>query len=46
MEVPQGNFLNSYPKQVKMSFFFFYKIRQQEGRTGSVWGVGASWRAM
>jgi hypothetical protein len=23
-----------------MTFLFFYKIREQEGRTGSVWGAG------
>jgi hypothetical protein len=39
MEVPQGN-LSSYLKQEKMSFFFFNKIREQEGRTGPAWGVG------
>jgi hypothetical protein len=29
MEVLQGNPLCSYLKQAKMSFFFFYKIREQ-----------------
>jgi hypothetical protein len=31
-----------------MSFFFFYKIREQEDRTGLVWGGGwgaEGWRA-
>jgi hypothetical protein len=28
----QGNSLYSYPKQTKMSSFFFYKIGEQEGR--------------
>jgi hypothetical protein len=23
---------------------FFYKIREQEGRTGLAWGIGTSWR--
>jgi hypothetical protein len=23
-----------------MSFFFFYKVREQEGRTITAWGVG------
>jgi hypothetical protein len=49
MEVPQGNFLCSYLKQAKMSFFFFYKIGEQEGGTGPAgWGersVGISGRA-
>jgi hypothetical protein len=42
MEISQGNFLHSYfyLKQVKISFFslFFYKIREQEGGTGSALG--------
>jgi hypothetical protein len=42
MEMLQGNFLCSYLKQAKMSFFFlsffFYKIGDQEGGIGSVWG--------
>jgi hypothetical protein len=37
MEMSQGNSLCSYLKQTKMSIFFFYKIREQEGRTGPVW---------
>jgi hypothetical protein len=32
----QENTLNRYVKQTEMSFFFFYKIGQQEGRTGPV----------
>jgi hypothetical protein len=39
MEMPQGNFLCSYLKQAKMSFFF-YKIREQEGRTSPAQGGG------
>jgi hypothetical protein len=39
MDVPQGNFLCSYLKQVKVSFFFFYKIREQEGRRGPFGGL-------
>jgi hypothetical protein len=40
METSQGNSLYSYLKQTKMSFFlFFYKIKEQEGRTGTVWGL-------
>jgi hypothetical protein len=32
VEVSQGNFLCSYLKQAKLSFFFlFYKFREQEG---------------
>jgi hypothetical protein len=31
MEMSQGNSLCSYIKQTIMSFFFFYKIREQEG---------------
>jgi hypothetical protein len=40
MEVPQGNSLCSYLKEVKMSFLFpfFCKIREQEGGTGLVSG--------
>jgi hypothetical protein len=29
---------------MKMSFLFFYKIGEQEGRTGPVWVVGISGR--
>jgi hypothetical protein len=42
MEMSQGNSLCSYLKSTKLSFFFFYKIVEQEGRTGLVWGVGTS----
>jgi hypothetical protein len=38
----QENFLWSYLYQTKMSFYFFHKIRDQEGRTGPVWGVVTS----
>jgi hypothetical protein len=41
MEMSQGNSLYSYRKQTKMSFF---KKREQEGKTGSVWGVSISGR--
>jgi hypothetical protein len=44
MEMSQGNSLCNYLKQTKMSFFFFYKIGEQEGRTGPAWGVGTSGR--
>jgi hypothetical protein len=37
MEISQGNSLCSYLKQTKISFFFFYKIREQKSRTGSAW---------
>jgi hypothetical protein len=42
MKMSQGNFLFSYLKQRKMSFFssFFYKIREQKCGTGLV-SVGA-----
>jgi hypothetical protein len=47
MEMLQGNFLCSYLKQAKMSFFFlsffFYKIGDQEGGIGSVWGGWYQW---
>jgi hypothetical protein len=43
MEVPQGNSLYSYLKQPKMSFFFFYKIREQEDETGPAWGERCCW---
>jgi hypothetical protein len=38
--------LNSYTLiiQREMSFFFFYKIREQECRTGPLWGIGISGR--
>jgi hypothetical protein len=42
MEMSQRNFLCSYLKQANMSFFSFYKIGEQEGRTGPPWGVGTS----
>jgi hypothetical protein len=43
MEMPQGNSLCIYLKQAKISFFFFiYKIREQEGRTGLARGIGTS----
>jgi hypothetical protein len=36
MGMPQGN---SYLKQTKMLSYFFYKIREQEGRTDPIsWG--------
>jgi hypothetical protein len=34
MEMSQGNSLCSYLKQTRMSFFFIYKIGEQEGRAG------------
>jgi hypothetical protein len=39
MEMYQLYTLYSDPKQTKMSFFF-YKNKEQEGKTGSAWGVG------
>jgi hypothetical protein len=42
MEISQGNPLCSYFKQTKMSFFFTYKIEEQESRTNPAWGVGTS----
>jgi hypothetical protein len=44
MEMSQGNFLCSYLKLQKCHFFFIYKIREQEGGTGPIWGekVGTS----
>jgi hypothetical protein len=46
MEMSQGNSLYSHLKQTKMSFYFllFYKIVEQVGGTGPVWGVGISGR--
>jgi hypothetical protein len=44
MEMSQGNYLCSYLKQTKISFFFFYKIGEQEGRAHPVWGIGTSGR--
>jgi hypothetical protein len=40
----QENSLYSYLKRTKMSFFYFYKIKEQEGRTGPVWGTGINGR--
>jgi hypothetical protein len=38
--MPQGNSLCSYLKEMKVSVsFFFYKIREQEDKTGTVWGT-------
>jgi hypothetical protein len=44
MEMSQWSTLNSYIKQTKMSllFFFCYRNREQEGKTGPVWGHGTS----
>jgi hypothetical protein len=40
MEMSQENSLGSYCKQTKMKFFFsFTKIGEQEGGTGSAWGI-------
>jgi hypothetical protein len=45
MEMSQGNSLGSYLKQTKISFFpLFYKIGEQEGRTGPVWEFASSGR--
>jgi hypothetical protein len=44
MEMSWDNVLNHYLKQTKMSFFPFYRIGEQEGRRGLVWGVGTSSR--
>jgi hypothetical protein len=43
MEMSHGNSLFSYLKQTKMSFFFFYKIGEQEERTGPVRGGWYQW---
>jgi hypothetical protein len=40
MEMSQGNSLCSNHKQAKMSFFFFHKIGEHEGRTGPACGAG------
>jgi hypothetical protein len=37
MEMSQRNSLCSYLKQTKMLLFFFYKIQEQEVRTGHAW---------
>jgi hypothetical protein len=44
MELSQGNSLCSYLKQAKVSIFSFsfYKISEQEGRTGPAEGGGRS----
>jgi hypothetical protein len=43
IEMSQRNNVYSYLKQ-KCLFFFFYINREQEGKTGPVWGSGTSWR--
>jgi hypothetical protein len=42
-KMSQGKSLCSYLKQIKMSFFFFYKNREQEGITVSVWEYRYQW---
>jgi hypothetical protein len=42
MEISKGNSLYSYLKKHKCHFFF-YKIREQEGRTNSVWKDWYQW---
>jgi hypothetical protein len=45
LEMSQGNYLCKSLKQTKMSFhFFFYKMREKEGRTSSVYGGCTSGR--
>jgi hypothetical protein len=43
MEMPQRYSLGSYLKQIKMSSFFFYKIKEQEGRTSPTWEDWYQW---
>jgi hypothetical protein len=39
MEISQGNSRYNYLKQAKISYFFFYKIREQEERIDPArWG--------
>jgi hypothetical protein len=42
MEMSQGNSLYSYLKQ--KIHFVFYRNGEQEGRTGSAWGIGTCGR--
>jgi hypothetical protein len=43
MEMSQGNSLHSYFNKQKYLFcFIFYKIKEQEDRTGPPWGVSTS----
>jgi hypothetical protein len=44
MEMSQENSLCSYLKQTKMSFFSFYKIREQEAKQVLPGRVGTSGR--
>jgi hypothetical protein len=37
-----GKLCTAILNKQKCYFFFFYKIREQKGRTGPVWGTGAS----
>jgi hypothetical protein len=39
MEMSQGNSLCSELNKQKFTIFFFYKIREQEGKTGPVKGL-------
>jgi hypothetical protein len=36
----QGKALYSYLKKIKMSFFFIYKIEEQEAKKVLLWGRG------
>jgi hypothetical protein len=42
MEISQGNSLCTILNQQKCHFYFFYKIKEQKGRTGLIRGVGTS----
>jgi hypothetical protein len=42
MEMSQETLYVSILNKQKSHFFFIYKIREQEGRTGPVWGFGTS----
>jgi hypothetical protein len=44
MEMSQGNFLYATLNKQKCLSFFFYKIVEQEGRTGLISGAGTSKR--
>jgi hypothetical protein len=39
MEMSQRYAWYSFLKETKMSFFYFYKTGEQEGRTGSAYGI-------
>jgi hypothetical protein len=44
METSQGNTLNSYLKQIKMSFYYFTEMENRKAKCVMYGGVGISGR--